>query len=177
MGVGMNGVAVLKLAIEPVNRDLQRELNGLTSDQLAYRPTEEANTIAFTAWHIVRMLDNAATRTLPRTQEAATIWNRDSWHEQFGVGAEDSGTGFDAAQVGEFGPDLETLLGYSNAVGEALSGAFDGLTDDDLDTIPDPERPNMSLGRQLLVFYAGHLQYHLGEIRFLKGLQGMPFPM
>ena len=172
----MNGVGVLKLAIESVNRELQRELDGLTGEQLVYRPTEEANSIAFTAWHIVRMLDSAATRVVPRTDEAPTIWDRGRWHERFGVGPEDSGTGFDGAQVGAFRPDLETLLGYSRSVGEALPGAFDGLTDDDLDVIPNPEQPNMNFGRRLLVFFAGHLQYHLGEIRYLKGLQGMPFP-
>ena len=81
----MNGVGVLKLAIESVNRELQMEMNSLTGEQLVYRPTDEANSIAFTAWHILRMLDGAATRVVPRTPDAPTIWDQGGWHERFGV--------------------------------------------------------------------------------------------
>lgn len=172
----MNGVAVLKLALESVSRELERELDGLTANHLVYRPTDEANTIGFTAWHIIRMLDGAATSVVPRNDDALLIWERDGWYERFGMEAKDSGTGFDGEQVGAFSPDLETLLSYSRAVGAEMPAAFDGLTDEDLDVIPNPEQPNMSFGRRLLVFFASHTQYHLGEIRYLKGLQGMPFP-
>ena len=171
----MNGVAVLKLALESVNRELQREIDGLSPDHLAYRPSNEANTIAFITWHIVRVLDSAATRTVPRT-EGPSIWERDRWYDRFGMNAQDNGTGFDGTRVGTFKPDLEKLLGYSRAVGAELPGAFDSLTDADLDVISDPSQPNMSFGRRLLVFSASHTQYHLGEVRFLKGMQGMPFP-
>ncbi|MDP7618679.1 MAG: DinB family protein, partial [Dehalococcoidia bacterium] len=88
----MNGVAVLKLALESVSRELERELDGLTANQLVYRPTDEANTIGFTAWHIIRMLDGAATRVVPMKDDAPLIWERDGWYERFGMEAEDSGT-------------------------------------------------------------------------------------
>ncbi|MDA1096449.1 MAG: DinB family protein [Chloroflexi bacterium] len=171
----MNGVGVLRLALESVSRELQREIEGLTPDQFVYRPTPEANTIAFTSWHIVRMLDSATSRVLPK-EPRPPLWERDGWHTRFGLEAQESGTGYDAERVGAFRPLLDVVLGYNRAVAAEIPGAFEGLTDDDLDRIPDPAQPNMNLGRRILVFSAAHTQYHLGEVRFLKGMQGMPFP-
>lgn len=53
--------------------------------------------------------------------------------------------------------------------------ALSTLTEADLDKAPNPERPTMTLGRSLSNLVLGHAFWHLGDIRFLKGMQGMPW--
>ena len=37
---------------------LQRSLEGLTAEQLSFRPAENCNTIAWLAWHLTRVQDH-----------------------------------------------------------------------------------------------------------------------
>ena len=172
----MNGVEALRYGTNLVHRELLRELDGLTAEQLTYRPVEEANTIAVISWHIFRMLDRAVHNTIPK-QPIPDIWTTESWAEKFGVDPDANGTGFTSENVGSFRPSPEVLRSYGEKVAASVGPAFDGLVDADLDEMPESGQPNMPKGRRLLVFTMSHLNYHLGEVRFLEGLQGMSFPL
>ena len=173
----MNGVEVLTREMREIQGSLLRELEPLTEEHLYYAPIPGATTIAFIAWHITRTLDDAVHATIP-VEPKPTLWAGSGYHERFGQPAEQgTGTGFTGDQVGDFRPSLELLRAYATEVGPKIPAVFDGMTDDDLDRVMDQERPERTLARLLQTFIIGHTFYHLGEIRYLKGLQGMPFAL
>ena len=171
----MNGVQIMTRGMREIQGSLLRELEPLTEEHIYFAPIPGATTIAFIAWHITRTLDDTVHRTIPVTP-TPTIWTTNGYADQFGKDPEEgTGTGFSADQVSGFRPTLELLRAYGTDVGPTIPAAFEGMTDDDLDRVMDPERPERTLARQLQTFVLGHTYYHLGEIRYLKGLQGMPF--
>jgi hypothetical protein len=54
-------------------------LDGLTAEQLAYRPTEQANSIAWLVWHLTRVQDKQVSDLAGREQ----AWIVDGWHARF----------------------------------------------------------------------------------------------
>ena len=78
--------------VEGYNRPrdlLTRSLNGLTAEQLMYRPDENANSIAWLAWHLTRVQDHHMSDLAGRQQ----AWLEDGWHAKFGKPAEATDTG------------------------------------------------------------------------------------
>ena len=168
----MNAVELVKIAVEDLHRGFQSEVAPLTPEQIVYRPNKEANTIAFLLWHFSQSEDNFVHR---QVQHQAPLWEQEQWHQRLGLQPGDSGATLNAEQIGAFSPVKEELLAYNQRVLEAARAAISSLSDSDLDRLPNPERPQMPLGRGVANLILGHGFWHLGEIRFLKGLQGMPF--
>ncbi len=172
----MNGVEVLTREMREIQGSLLRELEPLTEEHIYYAPVPGATTIAFIAWHITRALDEAVSATIP-VDARPTIWLSKGYTERFGQAHDVQGTGFTAEQVADFRPSLALLREYATDIGPTIPAAFEGVTDNDLDRVMDPERPDRTLARRLQTFVIGHTFYHLGEIRYLKGMQGMPFAL
>ena len=172
----MNGVGVLTREMREIQSSLLQELEPLIEEHIHFAPMKGATTIAFIAWHIIRALDDAVYLTIP-VEPQENVWVSKKFSERFGLPAEDGGTGFTAEQVAAFRPSLELLREYAREIGPAIPAAFEGMSDDDLDRSMDPERPERTLARRLQTFVIGHTYYHLGEIRYIKGLQGMPFAL
>ena len=72
--------------------------------------------------------------------------------------------------------DKELQVTYMESVRESVQDSLSNMTDNDLDRPLSPDNPRLTVGRQIQSIVVGHGFFHLGEIRFLKGLQGMPFP-
>src|ERR671933_1740890 len=90
-------------------------LDGLTAEQLAYRPNEEANSIAWLAWHLTRVQDKQVSDLAGREQ----AWIADGWHARFGKPADpqDTGQRYTPEQVAAVRPDgPQLLLDYHEAV-------------------------------------------------------------
>ena len=170
----MQTIPFIRMAIRELDRSLIREVRDLEPEQMVYRPSPEANTINFLTWHLTRIQDNSI-HSVIASQSVPTLWEREQWHQRFGLGPQDSGSGFNTEQVGAFQPEKETLLAYCERVFAAMETSLDALSDDDLDRVLNPEQPRMSVGRNIQSLVIGHGYWHLGEIHFLKGLQGMPF--
>lgn len=169
----MNSIQFIQMALDELHRSFRAEVRELTPEQLRYRPSAEANTVNFLVWHWARVEDSTIHNNIGEPRPL--IWTAGRWHERLGVEENASGTGFNGEQVGAFQPDRDELLAYFRAVWEESDAAIATLTDDDLDRVLNPERPQMTLGRSLQSLLIGHGYWHLGEVRFLKGLQGMPF--
>ena len=153
-------------------RGFRAEVESLTPEEMYFRPTDDANSIAFILWHSTRSQD---TNVHSLVKGIPSLWESEGWHQRFGLSAKDGGTGFNGEQVGAFRPEKEELLAYCHRVWEVVPGILDDLTEAHLDSAPNQERPTMTVGRSLANFALGHGFWHLGDIRFLKGLQGQPF--
>lgn len=139
-----------------------------------YRPAPEANSINFLVWHIARKEEAVFQRISPGAI-VSTIWEREQWYEKFGLDASDSGTGFTASQVEAFNPEIDLLLAYCERVFATVMEGLDQMTQANLEEVPNPDRAHITKAHMIQSILIGHGYSHLGEVRTIKGLQGMPF--
>ena len=56
-------------------------MDGLSDDDLAWRPDPEANSIAWLVWHLTRIEDDHVAGVAGTTQ----VWDDDGWADRFGL--------------------------------------------------------------------------------------------
>jgi hypothetical protein len=147
---------------------VHRVLEGLTPEQLTYRPDAEGNSIAWLIWHLTRIQDDH----VAGAGDAEQVWTTDGWVVRFGLPFDPDATGYghrssDVAGVVVSG---DLLAGYHDAVYEQTIGYVRGLNDGDLDRIVD-ERwdPPVSLGARLVSVISDGLQ-HAGQAAYVRGM-------
>ena len=168
----MDAAELLSIALRDLQRGFQNELESVSQEQFVQIPTPGANSIAFVTWHFARVEDDRIHRWVTGD---TPIWEREAWPARLGVEPDASGMGFTDAQVATFQPDKADVLAYCERVWESVLDPVAALTPAALDHPPAGERPSMPLGRALANFVILHGGWHLGDVRFLKGLQGTPF--
>jgi uncharacterized damage-inducible protein DinB len=160
---------LLLYAYEQIQGTLRRAVDGLSADQLTARVGPEANTIAWLAWHLLRVQDDHVAEVAGSEQ----VWTEDGWADRFDLPFDDSATGYgfspdDVAAVRVDSPDL--LLGYAAAVHERTADFLRGLSDDDLDRVVDDNwDPPVTLGVRLVSVLSDDLQ-HVGQAAYVRGL-------
>lgn len=166
----MNDFELLARWVDDLRRDLHQLLDGLTAEDLAFRPDAEAHGIGVVAWHIGRWLDVLATQVVAGRGALEERWHRDGWASRTGYDPRGKGaggwgtlTGYDAAQVTEIprlgAVDLDAYLG---AVATDLQGGIRGLAPGSL----APESPPYTRLAPVLQGCWGHR----GEIETLRSL-------
>ena len=143
--------------------------DGLSAEQLAYRPQPDANSIGWLIWHLTRVQDDHVSEVAGAEQ----AWISAGWADRFALpfGREATGWGQSSAEVGAVkvaSPDL--LTGYHDAVHAQTLAFLATVTDASLDAIVD-ERwdPPVSLGVRLVSVISDDLQ-HAGQAAYLRGL-------
>jgi len=165
----MDAAEVLIDGYGRVHDGLHDSLTDLPAEWLERRVDVEANTIAWLAWHLVRVHDDHVATVARTTQR----WTADGWHERFALPFDPSAIGYgqssdDVAAVTGIGSEL--LLGYHDAVHEATVAFLSKLTPGDLDRVVDTRwDPPVTLGVRLVSVLADMLQ-HLGQVDYLRGL-------
>src|SRR3954468_12227027 len=156
-------------AYERIQQTLRRAVEGLTPEQLEHRPGPGANSIAWLAWHLVRIQDDHVADVAGREQ----AWSEEGWAGRFGLPFESSATGygFSAEQVGRVrGLSADLLLDYAAAVHARTAEFVQGVGDDDLDRVVDTRwDPPVTLGVRLVSVLSDDLQ-HVGQAAYLRGL-------
>jgi hypothetical protein len=142
---------------------------GLTAQQLSYRPSDDANSIAWLIWHLTRVQDDHLAGVAGTPQ----LWTSDGWQERFGLPFDAGATGYgfsseQVAQVRVESPQL--LIEYYQAVQDAIQAYLRTVGDADLDRIVDTRwTPPVTLGVRLVSFLSDGLQ-HAGQAAYLRGL-------
>jgi hypothetical protein len=161
-----------ELLVDAFNRILEGArdaVSGLSPEQLAERPSPNANSIGWLVWHLARVQDDHIAALADREQ----AWTSDGWHERFALpfDADDTGCGHSSEQVAQVrGLEAEQLVGYLDAVHAATVEYVRPLTPDDLGHVVD-ERwdPPVTLGVRL-VSVVNDDQQHVGQAAFIRGL-------
>jgi uncharacterized damage-inducible protein DinB len=162
---------LLLYAYDQIQETLRRAVEGLTPEQLTARVGPEANTIAWLAWHLVRVQDDHVADVADREQ----AWTAEGWVERFGLPFDPSATGYgfspdDVAAVRV--PSADLLLDYAAAVHARTAEFLRGLDDDDLDRVVDTRwDPPVTLGVRLVSVLSDDLQ-HVGQASYVRGLLG-----
>jgi uncharacterized damage-inducible protein DinB len=159
---------LLLYAYEQVQEFLRDAVQGLTADELAYRPAPRANSIAWLAWHLARIQDHHVAEVAGRQE----VWKAEGFFDRFGLPFDPAATGYgftpdQVAAVRVSSPDL--LLEYAAAVHERTAQFLRGLSDEDLDRVVDDSYdPTVTLGIRLVSVLSDDLQ-HVGQAAYVRG--------
>ncbi|MDA0352774.1 MAG: DinB family protein [Chloroflexi bacterium] len=167
----MDAAEYINVMLRDLHGGIRADIEPLTQDQFVHQPAPGANTVAFLLWHAIRFED----LRIHALHDREPVWVSGHWADRLALDAEDLGTGFTEERMLAFRPAKEDVMAYAEAVWDATPALVTALSPERLDQPLDPERPRMTVGRSLANFAVGHAWLHLGEIRFAKGLMGMPF--
>jgi Protein of unknown function (DUF664) len=165
----MNTAELLAGAFGRIEEIVTHTVGGLTPEQLSYRPSASANSIAWLVWHLTRIQDDHVS-ALAGTDQA---WISGGWAERLALPFDVRDTGYghetdDVAAVTVKSGDQ--LIGYHDAVYERTLAYVRDLTDADLDTVVDRSwDPPVTLGVRLISVIADDLE-HAGQASFVRGL-------
>jgi hypothetical protein len=174
--VGVNQVIVGLL--ESATNQIKLATDGATDEQLYYRPTTNANSIAWLVWHLSRWQDHISSYI----SGDAEVWYADRWAEQFSLPPdlpnEATGWGDSAEQVAAFRVERAMLFGYMEAAHRVTRERVARLMPEQLEQpvpwgtaeTPVDTRPAW---RALISLCNDSIQ-HTGQINYIRGLVSEP---
>lgn len=142
----------------------------LSDEQLGWRPSPVAHSIGWTLWHIARADDN-----FQRDLTGRSIWKEGGYRESWGFSSDKMNRMQDEAAAAMRMPPKEALLGYVREVFAATDRAVEHV--DEQRFGEEIESGFMSRRCAVGDAYLASLSHdgrHLGEIEYIKGLQGLP---
>src|ERR1039458_4111024 len=86
----MNSAELLVDAFDRVHGVVHRVVEGMTPDQLAFRPVDGTNSIAWLVWHLTRIQADHVANAAGFEQ----AWTAGGWAERFGLPFDPSDTGY-----------------------------------------------------------------------------------
>jgi uncharacterized damage-inducible protein DinB len=143
-------------------------LDGLTDEQLAWRVTEDANSIAWLVWHLTRVQDDHVSEVAGVEQ----TWTSDGWSKRFDLPLDDDATGYGhtPADVESVVASADLLGGYYDAVHERTVAFVAKVTESDMDRVVDKRwDPPVTLGVRLISVLDDDIQ-HAGQAAYVRGL-------
>jgi uncharacterized damage-inducible protein DinB len=164
----MSSNELLVDAFERVRDAVHPAVNGLSADELTFRPDDGSNSIAWLVWHLTRIQDDHVAGLGGGEQ----VWTARDWDERFGLPLDptDTGYGHDSDTVGVVVADAESLLGYYDEVHENTLAFVRGLGDDDLSRVVDRNwDPPVTVSVRLVSVIADDLQ-HAGQAAYVRGI-------
>lgn len=165
-------VAVLAECLERVRDELPAVLEGLSAEEVLWRPDAEANSIGWLVWHLARVQDDhlaGVARGLGRPVDQ--VWP--DWEERFGLPYDtaDIGYGHSTEDVAAFDVgDSDLLLGYLAAVNELTEQVLGAASDAELATVVDTYDGEPITAQVRLVSVIGDVTQHQGQAAYVRGL-------
>lgn len=165
----MNTAEVLTDAFGRVQEEVHTVVEGLSPEDLAFRPDDGANSIAWLIWHLTRVQDDHVADAAGRDQ----VWITEGWADRFDLplGEDETGYGHSAKQVASVrGISADQLAGYYDAVHEQTLSYVGACDDAALDRVVDERwTPHVTLGVRLISVISDCLQ-HSGQAAYVRGL-------
>ena len=164
--------------LENVARQIKQATADATEEQLYYRPSPNANHIAWLVWHLSRWQDYMTASISGDLQ----VWVSEGWAQRFALPPDlpndATGWGDSSEQVAAFRVDRGNLFGYVEAANRAAVERVARLTPEQLEqpvVWGTPEAPvdTRPAWRALLSICGDSLQ-HTGQINYLRGLVSEP---
>ena len=164
----MNLNEFIESALQVEQSLLLEAVEDLTPEELTWQPAPDANPVGWMLWHTIRVEDMWIQFFI---QGQTEMWERDGWHEKFGLPTRDNGFGHTPEQVASFPAlDLQELLRYAESVRNGTLEYLRGLSLEDYEIVPRERRPELTVGKVLRQLLAEFYQ-HQGQIAYLKGLK------
>jgi len=159
----------LSIELDGLDRNLKRVTDGLTQEEIVWRPTCGANSIGLILFHAARSEDSFIQA---RLQEKPEVWETGKWHEILNVPKDEAGAHYTAEQVNAFPvPKLADLMAYADAVRAETKKYVNSLTAESFDRKITMPRFGEMPAAVMFSLTVGHAAQHVGEISYLRGLQ------
>src|SRR4051794_12794209 len=157
-------------AFSRIRDGLPEVVDGLSVDELLWRPDPDANHIAWLVWHLARQQDDQVAQLADADD---SVWRGDGWVERFGLPypADVLGYGMSSADGGRLTvTDPGLFAAYQSAVHERTvefveelaATAYDRVIDDSWD-------PPVTVGVRLMSV-VNDAAKHLGQAEYVRGL-------
>jgi hypothetical protein len=159
---------VLVNAFERIRDAVHPAVNGLTVQQLVFRPDGESNSIAWLVWHLTRIQDDHVAGLHGGEQ----AWTAGGWSERFALPLDPSDTGYGHGpeDVSKVTAQSTLLLDYFEEVHEKTVAYLRTLSDADLELVIDRSwDPPVTIGIRLVSVIADDLQ-HVGQAAYVRGV-------
>ncbi|MGC3956009.1 MAG: DUF664 domain-containing protein [Propionicimonas sp.] len=157
-------------SLERVHELVPAVLDGLSSEDIAWRPDADANPIGWLIWHLLRAWDDHVAEIGGREQ----VWLADGWEQRFSLPYDRAAVGFGmtSEQVGQFWlDDPSVLVGYADAVWAMSREVLRGLDQEGLARIIDTRwDPPVTVAARL-VSVVIEVAQHIGQASYLRGLR------
>jgi hypothetical protein len=164
----MTSSDLLADSFERVRDAVHPAVNGLSPEELAFRPDPESNSIAWLVWHLTRIQDDHVSGL----DGAEQIWRARGWAERFDLPLDDADTGYGHGpeDVAAVVADAQMLLGYFEDVHQRTQLYVASLAEADLDRVVDRDwDPPVTVGVRLVSVIADDLQ-HAGQAAYVRGI-------
>jgi hypothetical protein len=164
----MTSMDVLVDAFERIRDFVYPAVNGLTPEELAFRPDSESNSIAWLVWHLTRIQDDHVADLDGHEQ----VWTANAWVERFALPLDPSDTGYghDPDMVASVTADAPRLIGNFEDVHAKTLTFVRSLDESDLARVVDRSwDPPVTLTGRLVSVIADDLQ-HVGQAAYVRGI-------
>ncbi len=141
---------------------------GLTDQQAGYRPSPNANSIAWLIWHSARVQDIQ----LAPIAGIEQVWLAEGWVDRFGLDLprNDTGYGHSPEDVAKVRAPADLLAGYYHAVHEVTLEFVARVTADDLARVVDENWDPPVTASARLVSIIDDCAQHLGQAAYVLGI-------
>lgn len=142
--------------------------DGLSDEVALYRPTPEANTIAWLIWHSARVQD----AQLCDIAGVEQVWTRDGWVDRFGLDLprDAHGYGHTPEDVAKVKAPADLLAGYYHAVHKVTLEYIASVTAEELGRIVDDNWTPPVTASARLVSIIDDCAQHLGQAAYVRGI-------
>jgi len=143
-------------------------IQGLTEEQLLWRPALQANCIAEIAFHTIYGWDRLFNTSAGLGQE---IWISQQWYKRFGYPSEFASTNW-IPILREYKlptPRVGDLLAYMEAIYKDSLDKLNKLSPTDLDRTAGPKNMHLPVGFHLRHIITSTNNHH-GQIDYIRGL-------
>lgn len=142
--------------------------DGLTDEVATFRPTPEANSIAWLIWHSARVQDAQLCPILGVEE----VWTSGGWVDRFALDLprNDTGYGHSPQDVAKVRVSAELLAGYYRAVHKLTLEYIASVTPEDLAQVIDTNWNPPVTASVRLVSIIDDCAQHLGQAAYIRGI-------
>ncbi|MEX0783620.1 MAG: DinB family protein [Dehalococcoidia bacterium] len=169
----MTPQAILRRNLVSMHDLLDKAVDGMTADHFNFRPREGGVSAFFSLWHYVRTEDNIVNFVV---QREPTVWLKGEWDQRFGLHRTGQGTGLTAEEANAVRiADVPAWHDYQQQVWKATDDYLASMSPEEFESRRVTIKPvgEMSLWDGLYGMCLSHGYRHVGEIEYVRGVQGL----
>ncbi|MBI4332930.1 MAG: DinB family protein [Chloroflexi bacterium] len=155
-------------ALNGIEQQITRSLDGLSHHELTWRPGPECNSIGLILFHTSRLED---TVVQARLQGKPEVWETGRCYQRMNLPAGATGHGHTVATLAAFVvPELREMVDYAKAVRARTIDYLKNVQPAELNRVISTPRGDRTIrgtiGRMLT-----HIAEHAGDISYVRGIQ------
>ena len=152
-----------------LERTTTRATDGLTQQELSWRPASGCNPIGLILFHTAKFEDMIGSG---RIMDRAPLWQTEKWYEKLNLPENEMGAHYTIEQVNAFPmPESKRLMEYCLAVRVRTVEYLKNMNAADFDRKVTMPRGGENTIGGVFSFIVAHTMGHLGEMSYLRGIQ------